>query len=108
MISTHVLDISRGAPAANVDVTLERLDDNGGASPAGKGRTDGDGRAQDLGRVAPGIYRLRFATGAYFAATQRETLYPEVSIVFQIRQSDQRYHLPLLIGPFGYTTYRGS
>src|SRR5947209_6508638 len=108
MISTHVLDISRGAPAANVDVTLERLDEEGTASQAGKGRTDSDGRVPDLGRVAAGTYRLRFATGAYFAAAQRETLYPEVSIVFQVRQADQLYHLPLLIGPFGYTTYRGS
>ena len=108
MISTHLLDISRGAPAANVDVTLEQMDDRGGASLAGKGRTDKDGRVADLGPVRPGVYRLRFATGAYFAATQRETLYPEVSIVFHVHQADQRYHLPLLIGPFGYTTYRGS
>ena len=106
MISTHVLDISRGAPAAGVDVTLERVDAT--SETVGRGRTDANGRIADLGTPGEGVYRLRFDTGAYFAASNRDTLYPEVAVTFKVTNADPKFHLPLLLGPFGYTTYRGS
>lgn len=110
-LSTHVLDTARGAPAGGVAVVLERIDEGGTASLIGSGTTDADGRLRSLvpdGRsLQKATYRLRFDTGAYFRASGRETLYPEVSILFQVSASEH-YHVPLLVSPFGYTTYRGS
>lgn len=107
-ITTHVLDTSLGRPAAGVPVTLEYLD--GGGDPVGRGQTDADGRLRDLlppgHALEPGHYRLTFHTGVYFG--ERETFYPVVHIHFVVRDAAQHYHVPLLLSPFGYSTYRGS
>lgn len=109
-ITTHVLDTSRGRPASGVGVRLERQYGDTW-QPAGEGRTDADGRLRDLmGDDEPlGIetYRITFDTGDYFAAHGVETFYPHVAIVFRAR-GDEHYHVPLLLSPFGYSTYRGS
>jgi 5-hydroxyisourate hydrolase len=103
-ITTHVLDTARGHPAEGVPVALERAAESGWEL-IGRGRTDADGRVRDLFCTAPeqGRYRLTFDTGSYFEAG----FYPEVSITFSVER-DQDYHVPLLISPFGYSTYRGS
>jgi 5-hydroxyisourate hydrolase len=111
-ITTHILDTSLGKPAANVGVTLEQVDAYGATQVIGQSRTDQDGRARDL--LAEGValeagrYRLTFDVGAYFTATRRETFYPDVVITFDVRDANQHYHVPLLVSPFGYSTYRGS
>ena len=111
-ITTHVLDISRGRPARGVAVSLERETSDGGWQQIGKGATDADGRARDLmtdGSVlSEGVYRLTFGTGAYFAAQKIESFYREVVIAFTVSDSAHHYHVPLLLSPFGYSTYRGS
>lgn len=109
-ITTHVLDTSRGRPAADVPVVLERLTD---AHPhaVARGRTDADGRLRDLlppGPLQAGIYRLTFDTGSYFGVHGVEAFYPEVSVLFTVRDGEEHYHVPLLLSPFGYSTYRGS
>lgn len=104
-VSTHVLDTSVGKPAQGIKVTLER-----GADIVGTAVTDVDGRIAefpDLTALDEGAYRLRFLIEEYFQRDKRSTLYPEITINFRI-VADQHYHLPLLLGPFGYTTYRGS
>jgi 5-hydroxyisourate hydrolase len=109
-ITTHVLDLSRGCPAAGVPVILER-EAAGSWELIGGGMTDADGRITDLlpgESIAAGIYRLLFNTGKYFAAQNTQTFYPEVTVTFRIEHSDQHYHVPLLVSPFGYSTYRGS
>ena len=110
-ITTHVLDTSQGVPAAGIQVTLERGNPTGIFSAVGSGTTDEDGRIIDLldgESLAPGTYRLRFETGPYFAAAGVTPFHPCVEIIFAVRDSRQHYHVPLLLGPFGYTTYRGS
>jgi 5-hydroxyisourate hydrolase len=111
-LSTHVLDTSLGAPARGLRVVLERVDEHGEVEIVGTGITDDDGRLRDVaggdGSLREGTYRLRFDTGHYFAHHERETLYPEVAIVIRVGASVQHYHVPLLLSPFGYTTYRGS
>ena len=111
-ISTHVLDTALGRPAAGVRVILEQVDGAGVPVSLGVGETDGDGRLRDLlpkgQTLAPGDYRLRFDTGAYFAASKRETFYPSVMVEFRIVGPAAHYHVPLLVSPFGYSTYRGS
>ena len=111
-VSTHVLDTALGRPAAGVAVTLERLDARGAATLAGFGTTDDDGRLRDFppaGEVlANGDYRLRFDTGAYFAASGREAFYPSVTVEFRVTDAAAHYHVPLLLSPYGYSTYRGS
>jgi 5-hydroxyisourate hydrolase len=112
LITTHVLDTSLGAPGANVGVTLEQVDAYGATQVIGQSRTDADGRVRDLlaeGAVLEaGRYRLTFDVGAYFTATRREAFYPDVTITFEVRDATQHYHVPLLVSPFGYSTYRGS
>ncbi len=105
-LSTHVLDTSLGRPAAGIGVVLEDVDGTG----IGDGITDGDGRVASIGpeRLAAGDYRLRFASGSYFAARDTEAFYPEVVVVFTIADEAQHYHVPVLLNPFGYSTYRGS
>jgi 5-hydroxyisourate hydrolase len=111
-ITTHILDTSRGRPASGVPVRLELETADGSWKQIGKGSTDADGRAKDL--LAPGfalhsgVYRLVFDTEYYFAAQKIEGFYREVSIVFTVRDPAQHYHVPLLLSPFGYSTYRGS
>lgn len=108
-ITTHVLDTSRGRPAAGVPLLLERAQDSGW-EPVGRDTTDGDGRARDLLSSAPveGHYRLTFDTGAYFRAVGETGFYPEVSVTFVVGDGGEHYHVPLLLSPFGYSTYRGS
>ncbi|MEU1959016.1 hydroxyisourate hydrolase [Nocardia sp. NPDC019304] len=102
-LSTHVLDAMRGVPAAGVTVTLYRQ-----AHRLDSGETDADGRIGALGEaLAPATYRLVFDTGAYFAGRGVETFYPEVSIAFAVRE-ERHYHVPLLLSPFAFSTYRGS
>ena len=110
-ITTHILDLAHGRPAANVAVTLELQSDQGW-QVLGQGTTDADGRLKSLlpddFTFAAGVYRLTFATGAYFAARNIESFYPQVSISFIVRDAAEHYHVPLLLSPFGYSTYRGS
>ncbi len=109
-ITTHVLDTALGKPAAGVSVTLARLS-GGEFQTIGQGVTDADGRAQPLSgesTASAGVYRLTFETGAYFHAAQRESFYERVEIQFRVTSANEHYHVPLLLSPFGYSTYRGS
>ena len=111
MITTHVLDTAIGRPAAGVAIALERSRD-GGWEAIGNGETDGNGRLRTLVRdgapLEAGTYRLIFDTGRYFESQRRPTFYPRIIVVFETRPGEAHYHVPLLVGPFGYTTYRGS
>jgi 5-hydroxyisourate hydrolase len=114
-VSTHVLDTALGKPAAGVRVILERIDAMDGAGPAvslGLGETDGDGRLRELlpagESLGAGDYRLRFDTGAYFRAQGLDAFYPSVTVEFRVADGAAHYHVPLLLSPFGYSTYRGS
>lgn len=111
-ITTHVLDTSLGRPAAGVAVALFLAGPDGGFQEIGSGATDADGRLANLlpasSPAAPGRYRLDFAVGDYFERQERATLYPVVSIVFDLQDAGSHYHIPLLLSPFGYSTYRGS
>ncbi len=106
-ISTHVLDTALGKPAEGIRVTLHR-----DASLLGSSVTDEDGRVRDLlahgSTLSAGDYYLRFSVAAYFAETKRRSLYNEIVIHFVIGDEAQHYHVPLLLSPFGYSTYRGS
>jgi 5-hydroxyisourate hydrolase len=108
-ITTHVLDTSRGRPAAGVAVALEREGDGGDWITVGRGTTDADGRLKNLtvAEAEAGTYRLTFETGAYFAAHGVESFYPRVAVIFGVA-AGEHYHVPLLVNPFGYSTYRGS
>jgi 5-hydroxyisourate hydrolase len=103
-LSTHVLDTALGRPAAGIRVTLLR-----GESVVGQATTDADGRARDFspGPLEAGEYRLHFEVHPYFRATEREAFYRTITIDFVVR-ANERYHVPLLLSPFGYSTYRGS
>jgi 5-hydroxyisourate hydrolase len=105
-ITTHVLDTSLGGPAAGVPVSLERATQSGWEL-IGRDKTDADGRASELLISAPaaGRYRLTFGTGEYFGG---EGFFPEVSVTFAVEAGEHHYHVPLLLSPFGYSTYRGS
>ena len=110
-ITSHVLDTSAGRPAAGLTVRLEQPGRGPGApAPLASATTDADGRVRDWlpGGVPAGRYRLVFETGAWFRAAGRESLYPEVIIDFEVSDGAPHYHLPLLLAPFGYSTYRGS
>ena len=111
-ITTHVLDTSRGRPANGVVVRLEVEGTARSWRQIAKGATDTDARASNLlpdsYGLAGGTYRLTFETGPYFAAQGTETFYREVVIVFTVRDPEEHYHVPLLLSPFGYSTYRGS
>ena len=101
-LSTHILDTERGEPASGVPVLLERLVGAEWARVA-SGTTGGDGRLGDFvpdGQWGAGRYRLTFTTGGVF--------FPEVSVVFEVTAPDRHHHVPLLLSPYGYTTYRGS
>src|SRR5438105_2465275 len=109
-ITTHVLDTARGQPAEGVAVVVERLDGDVWTT-LGRGTTNAEGRIlnllADATPLSAGVYRLRFGTGDYFRAGGREAFYPEVQVMVQLEGAGH-YHLPLLLSPFGYTTYRGS
>jgi len=111
-ITTHVLDLALGQPARGVPVRLEFHSSNRGWIKLSERATDDDGRVRDL--IAPGTtleaghYRLTFETGEYFRARGESAFYPEVPVVFEVRDPKQQHHVPLLLSPFGYSTYRGS
>ena len=107
-LSTHVLDAVSGQPAVGVPVALARRTGDGWR-PLGDGVTDADGRLRDLapGGLDPGVHRLVFATGEYFAATGQTGFYPEVTVAFTVTE-DRHYHVPLLLSPYAFSTYRGS
>jgi len=111
-ISTHVLDTARGKPAASVPVQLECRDASGKWSVMSAGKTDQDGRCGQLlpegHALREGLYRLAFDTASYYASCGVQGLYPVVEITFQVRGGEANYHIPLLLSPNGYTTYRGS
>jgi 5-hydroxyisourate hydrolase len=111
-ITTHVLDTSRGRPAAGVPVVLEHQQPDRAWARVGHGETDADGRLRsllaDARQPVAGIYRLRFDTGSYFTALGIRAFYPDVTVTFEIADAAAHYHVPLLLSPFGYSTYRGS
>lgn len=107
-VTTHVLDATTGTPAAGVSVTLsERGGD--GWEPLASAVTDDDGRVSEFGpeRLDDGVYQVRFDTGIYFRQRDVDSFYPEVVITFEVAGGDH-YHVPLLLSPFAYSTYRGS
>ena len=111
-ITTHILDTARGRPARGVAVTLDRQSGQGEAFvEIGHGISDEQGRVENLHastKLDLGTYRLRFETGAYFRTQGIRSFYPDVRVVFAVDAPDEHYHVPLLISPFGYSTYRGS
>ena len=109
-ITSHVLDTSLGKPATGVAVTLAVLDADA-FRVLGQGVTDADGRVKGLLGEVPlnvGLYRLSFETGAHYRLSGRASFYERVEIQFHVSEPAQHYHVPLLLSPFGYSTYRGS
>lgn len=128
-VSTHVLDTGSGTPAAGLPVRLDHYDEEtwrllseGETDPSGRwslasapsgpsapaGPSDASPEADAPRDLAPGTYRLRFGSGRYFAARDVESYYPEITVIFLVRGAGQRHHVPLALGPFGYSTYRGA
>lgn len=109
-ISTHILDTSAGKPADGVNISISFLNDRSWID-SGEGITDKDGRISSLldesTERKKGIYKIKFMTGDYFKNKGLKNFYPYVEIIFEI-DSNEHYHIPLLISPFGYSTYRGS
>ena len=108
-ITTHVLDTALGRPAPGVPLRLEHLDGDQ-VHVLAEARTDDDGRVRELGpdRVEPGTYRLVFDVAEYAAATGQDCFFPEVGLTFVLDDATQHHHVPLLLSPFAYSTYRGS
>ncbi|MEO8218735.1 MAG: hydroxyisourate hydrolase [Acidobacteriota bacterium] len=110
-ITTHVLDTARGRPAAGVPIVLRLREDDGSWVEVSRGSTDTDGRLRTLTAEHPlraATYSLTFDTAAYSGSLGGEAFFPEVSITFEVIDPEQHYHVPLLLSPFGYSTYRGS
>lgn len=113
-ITTHVLDTATGKPARGIAVSLEIAGGPGSDrwTELARGITNEDGRIGQfdppLTPLEPGVYRVRFDTGSYFTAIGVRAFYPEVHVVVQIDDPSQHFHIPLLLSPFGYSTYRGS
>ena len=110
-VTTHVLDLASGRPAAGVAVRLERARADGSWLELGAASTDDNGRTTDLAGGAAleaGVHRLLFETGAYFARRGTAAFHPSVAVSFEIAAPAQHHHVPLLVAPFGYSTYRGS
>jgi 5-hydroxyisourate hydrolase len=109
-ISSHILDTALGRPAEGLAVKLEALDDDGAARTLAERTTNDDGRVTDLAAagIGPGAYRITFETGAYHRATGQQVFYPSVEVVFRVDAAADHLHIPLLLSPFGYSTYRGS
>jgi 5-hydroxyisourate hydrolase len=110
-LSTHVLDVSIGRPAAGLRVRLERRTEDGTWRAIADAETDPDGRVSSLVSLAEalrsGTYRLTFGVAAYFASRRVETFYTDVTVEF-VAGEEMHYHVPLLVSPYGYSTYRGS
>jgi 5-hydroxyisourate hydrolase len=111
-ITTHVLDTTYGIPGRGISVILEIARGPDQWTELARGITDDDGRIDQfdplLPKLGPNVYRLRFATGAYFNSLGIRAFYPEVHVVVQIDDLARHYHVPLLLSPFGFSTYRGS
>ena len=109
-ITTHILDTTKGKPAKGITIVLYN-GENDEWKEIARGKTNDDGRIVDFlkkdSTLQPGIYKMRFETKDYFDRNAIETFYPYVEIIFDIRSNDH-YHIPLLLNPFGYSTYRGS
>jgi 5-hydroxyisourate hydrolase len=110
-ISTHILDLSRGVGAAGVRVTLEVAGAGGAWTPLGSAPTGADGRVANLlpagAALSAGTHRLRFATADYWRALSLTAFHPLIEVTFSVTDPSRHHHLPLLISPFGYSTYRG-
>ena len=108
-ISTHILDTSRGRPAVGVTVRLEQVSSSK-ATELARGVTNEDGRIKPFLETIPsaGHYRLHFDVSAYFSGLGSESFYPSITIDFQVKAPSEHYHVPLLLNPFGFSTYRGS
>ncbi|PYT12951.1 MAG: hydroxyisourate hydrolase [Acidobacteria bacterium] len=105
MITTHVLDTARGVPAARVPVELDFFISGQGWREVGRGITNNDGRIVEFGEpAAAGVYRLMFDVAAYIP----DAFFPSISITIEVRDPNEHYHIPVLLSPFSYTTYRGS
>lgn len=110
-ITTHVLDTALGAPAQGLSIRLDRVLDDGALELVAQGVTNEDGRLPGLmqpGELQAGMFQMTFSTGPYFEAAGRDHFYPRVDVRFVIRRPEQHYHVPLLLSPFGFSTYRGS
>lgn len=112
-VTTHVLDTARGVPAAGVPVRMDRVGPDGTVAPVARAVTDDDGRVRDLGPddLAAGVYRLTFDTASYSAPTGQQAFFPEVAITFRLEAEGgavPHHHVPLLLSPFHYSTYKGS
>jgi 5-hydroxyisourate hydrolase len=111
-VSTHVLDTARGHPAEGVVVELQVREAHLVWHYLAEGTTNDDGRVDELvpegHRFEPGVYRMMFRTGEYFEKDAMLPFHPEVVVAFEVRDPKQHYHVPLLLSPYGYTTYRGS
>ena len=111
-ITTHILDTALGRPAAGVAITLSLHEAGGAPRELGRGTTDADGRIKTLlpdnHALTPGVYRMFFDIAGYQRAQGAKGFYPSVTIDFEIVETKQHYHIPLLLSPFGYSTYRGS
>ncbi|SER26607.1 MULTISPECIES: hydroxyisourate hydrolase [Pseudomonas] len=110
-LSVHVLNLETGVPSSGVNVTLERH--MGEAwQPLAQGTTNEQGRIAELypsdKPLQKGEYRVVFKTGEYYKKTGHETFFPEIPVIFEVKQTDQHYHIPLLLSPYGFSTYRGS
>lgn len=109
-ISTHVLDTARGKPAQGIRIALERFENNAFVTVGG-GTTDKDGRVKDLLTASPDAghtYRVTFELSDYFRAQGTPAFYPRAQVEFVIGSGGEHYHVPLLLSPFGFSTYRGS
>lgn len=109
-ITTHILDTSLGKPAVGVPVSLS-VREGAGYRELGRGTTDADGRVRQFlpePPIASGAYLLTFETAGYFRAAGRDSFFERVTLEFFVADASQHYHVPLLLSPFGYTTYRGS
>ena len=110
-ITSHILDTARGCPAEGVKIKLE-INNAGQWNLLGQGSSNKDGRVSNLlpaeHKLESGIYRVRFETGDYFSKHKIEGFYPYIEVVFQLKEPAEHYHIPLLLSPFGYSTYRGS
>ncbi len=111
-ITTHVLDVSRGRPGAGIAVRLEQVDPAGHARIIARGVTNDDGRCANLlagdFKLSAGAYRLHFDVGDYFRKQHVAAFYPVVEVTFQVAEPGEHHHVPLLLSPFSYSTYRGS
>jgi 5-hydroxyisourate hydrolase len=110
-LSVHVLNLVSGTPSPGIEVTLER---HQGADwqPLAQGTTNEQGRISELfpagSTLTAGQYRVVFKTGDYYKRLHQDTFFPEVPVIFDVKQTDQHYHIPLLLSPYGFSTYRGS